>query len=194
MSGRIKPQAVLDLDFAFLDDLPVEDWFPALLSISQRERATWYDVARVIDRTDNPSFLEALRKEALERPQSGGFPVAVPTDPALFKEWIWESFLPDYIRTDRRRISSYRVALRTLREYAQELDQAGFDPASDGAFTKLLLLPRALKCHAPASTVFDAMVRLDTPPFATFAKGGNLPAPPFNPLKEYLDALNRRYH
>lgn len=193
MSRRTKIDTILDMDFSFLDSLPVEDWFTALQQMCERGLKTWYDIALVIDAADNPTLLEDMRQKALAKSQSGGFPVAVPSDPELFKTWAWESMVPDYIRHERRRLSSYRVAFRNLREYAKELDDARFDPDLDGAFTKLLHLPKAMQNHTNQAEVFDAINRLDTRSFIAYANGGSLPPAQPNPLKEYLDALNQRY-
>ena len=193
MNHPTKLPPILGLDFSFLDDLPEEDWFPALLAFGLEEHATWYDRALIIDASDNPELLKDAQRFALEARAAGTLSLIVPTDLQAFKAWFLETLLPLHIRADRRRISDFRVALGNLRKYALELDRAGFDPRGDGAFTKLLKLTKAIASHEHSPEVFVAIVQLDTRGFLAYANGGPLPNLDKFPLKEFLNALNS-YH
>lgn len=190
MKHPCKMPPILGLDFSFLDALPEEDWFPALLSFGLEDRATWYDQALVIEASDNAELLKDAQRFALEAHAAGTLSSIVPTDLAVFKAWFLEIMLPLYIRADRRRISDLRGALSNLRKHAVELNHAGFDPRADGSFTKLLKLPKAIDSHNHAPEVFVAIVQLDTRAFAAYANGGPMPDLGKSPLKEYLNALN----
>jgi len=190
MNHPCKLPPILGLDFSFLDGLPEEDWFPALLSFGLEEHATWYDRALVIEASDNAEFLKDAQHHALEAHAAGTLSSIVPNDLAVFKAWFLETMLPQHIRADRRRISALRVALSNLRKYAVELNNAGFDPRSDGAFTKLQKLPKAIESHDHSPEAFIAFVHLPTKDFSTFAKGGPMPELGKSPLKEYLNVLN----
>ncbi len=190
MKHPCKMPPILGLDFSFLDALPEEDWFPALLSFGLEDRATWYDLALVIDTSDNPEFMNDAQRVAFEAYAAGTLPSIVPTDLAGFKAWFLETMLPLYVRADRRRISDFRSALSNLRKYAVELDRAGFDPRADGAFTKMLKLSKAIDSHHHSPEVFVAIVQLDTRGFSAYADGGPMPELGKSPLKEYLNALN----
>lgn len=193
MNHPCKLPPILGLDFSFLDDLPEEDWFPALVAFGLEEHATWYDRALIIDASDNPELLKDAQRVALEAYAAGTLALIVPTDLQAFKAWFLETLLPLHIRADRRRISDFRVALANLRKYALELDNVGFDPRDDGAFTKLLKLPKAIASHGHSPEVFVAMVQPGTRGFLAYANGGPLPDLDKSPLKEYLNALNS-YH
>lgn len=193
MNHPCKLPPILGLDFSFLDELPVEDWFPALLSFGLEEHATWYDRALIIDASDNPELLKDAQRFALEACAAGTLSLIVPTDLQAFKAWFLETLLPLHISADRRRISDFRVALGNLRQNTVELDNAGFDPRADGAFTKLLKLPKAIASHNNSPEVFVAIVQLDTRGFSAYANGGPLPELGKFPLKEYLNVLNS-YH
>jgi|GEM_PF-5514945 len=193
MNHPCKLAPILGLDFSFLDDLPVEDWFPALLKFGLEDFATWYDRALVIDASDNAELLKDAQRHALEARAAGTLSLIVPTDLQSFKTWFLETLLPLHIRADRRRISDYRVALSNLRKYALELDNAGFDPRVDGAFSNLLKLPKAIASHEHSPEVFVAIAQTGTRAFSAYANGGPLPDLGKPPLKEYLNVLNS-YH
>jgi hypothetical protein len=171
---------VLDLDFSFIDDLPVEDRFPALIEFSQYNQASWIEIAALVDAADNAILHEKVLPSSV--------------DPTARRELFWETIVPDFIKKDRRRASDYRNALRILRQYGDDLDRAGFDPYAAGSFTNILRLPRAITNKSYCPEVFEAAAGMDTRAFLAYSNGVSLPLETSPTLKEYLHALNRRYN
>jgi hypothetical protein len=190
------PKRVLDLDFEFLEALPVEDRFPALLELSDSGRASWLETALILDAGDNPALLEMLwldeaGQPGLQSPLGAGHLDARPSE---LRERYWNLAVPEFIKHDRRRASDYRTALLVLRRYHDELYQAGFDPYADGSFSNLLKVQKAIDTKGYSPEVFTAAATMKTHIFAAYASGADMPEESPSTLKEYLDALNRRYH
>ncbi len=187
---------ILDLDFSFLDALPEEDRFPALLDLSYRNRGTWLEISLLIDGADNPVLLEKLRQtKAPIQSSSNTFQIGPsPTsDLSYIRERLWDSIIPEFVKKDRRRVSDHRQALAILRRYHEELESAGFDPYADGSFTNILKIPRAIESHEYCQEVFIFAVQKKTRPFAAYASGTSLPAEIPTTLKEYIHVLNMRF-
>jgi len=187
---------VLDVNFEFLEGLPAEDRWPALLELSQSNRTSWMETALIIDAADNPVLLEKIHPPPSIQTGSPSMLGTIPftANPSERQELYWETVVPSFIKDDRKRASDYRRALQILRRYHDELDQAGFDPYADGLFTNLLKLPKAIETKSYSEEVFTAAVRLKTRLFAAYASGATLPEESPTSLKEYLYALNQRYH
>lgn len=192
MSGN-SPSRILDLDFSFLEKLPVEDRFPALLQLSEEDKTSWMGIGKILLAGENPILLKELWKILTEKddPKSILGMNQLDMSESGWEESYWNLVIPRFIREDRRRASDYRKAMQLLVKYHEELDEAGFDPYVDGSFTNILKLPNAISFKGCIPEVFRAAASMKTRPFAAYASGEESPTDSSPTLKEYIDALNR---
>jgi hypothetical protein len=169
---------ILDVNLKWLGKLQIRDRVPALQGIldiykdSPIKKALFTHLAYI---DDAPSTI---------------FPEI--KDPKECRRRFFETYLPERIRKDRRRISEYRIAGDAAVMYAAQITAAGIDLFQDEIVTKLIDLPKAVKLYKGDPEVFKNFGSMKSAKnFNAYARGLiAAKSATLSPFERYLNAYS----
>jgi hypothetical protein len=149
---------ILDVDLNWLGGLQINERVPALQGI--------------LDIYKESPIKSALLTHLgyIDNAPSTIFPEI--KDPKECRRRFFETYLPERIRKDRRRISEYRIAGDAAVMYAVQIAAAGVDLFQDEIVTKLIDLPKAVKFYKGDPEVFKNFGSMrSAEEFSAYARG-----------------------